>query len=201
METLKKILKKEENKQLIEKMKSHSEDLWMHSIHVADMMEQVYPYVLKNELSIEEAVEGALFHDIGKLKIPVHILDKCGELSSREWQIMKKHPVYGAEMLKNKPLTVRNMALLHHEKPDKTGYPFGYSKEFIPIHCQILTALDIYEAMMSKRMYKEESNHDEAIRILRDIPLTTKDSPYQQTVSLLDNGIIKMRKLCDEILS
>jgi HD-GYP domain-containing protein (c-di-GMP phosphodiesterase class II) len=99
----------------------------------------------------------ALIHDIGKLKIPRHILNKPDRLSDDEFKVMKSHTVRGYELLKNQDISdsAKLAALMHHEKIDGTGYPFGMTGERINRIARIITICDIYDAMTSDRVYRK----------------------------------------------
>jgi diguanylate cyclase (GGDEF)-like protein/putative nucleotidyltransferase with HDIG domain len=103
---------------------------------------------------------GALLHDIGKIAIPDHILFKPGELSSEEWEVMKKHPVYAFELLS--PITflqdVIDIPYCHHEHWDGSGYPRGLKGEEIPMSARIFTIIDVWDALRTDRPYRQAWN-------------------------------------------
>jgi CHASE2 domain-containing sensor protein len=98
-------------------------------------------------------------HDIGKIGIPDHILLKPGKLTPEEWEVVKAHTTTGAEILagSSNPLvqTARDIAISHHERWDGSGYPAGLKQEEIPIAARICAIVDVYDALLSKRSYKE----------------------------------------------
>lgn len=189
MSILQEVLLKPENQNHIRSLQIHSVDLWPHSYKVAAMMEQMYPYMLSDELPVEDAVTGALFHDIGKIFVPEEILDKKGKLTQEEMQEIKKHPRNGAMLLADRSLEIRNMALLHHEKADGSGYPYGYPEEFLPLYCRVLTMLDVYDAIATKRVYKDPCHDiEEAISMLQDIPIVTKKGSMDKALDLIRSG-------------
>lgn len=105
-----------------------------------------------------------LLHDIGKLAIPLEILNKPGSLSEEEWQEIKKHPQNGYRFLS----AVRTMSGIaeavaaHHERWDGTGYPLGLKGEKIPLEARIVSVVDAYDAMVSTRPYRAALTHEEA---------------------------------------
>src|SRR5207249_856198 len=118
------------------------------------------------------AVElGALFHDIGKIGIPEHILRKPDKLTEVEWAEMKAHPSIGANLLAQVPNLerIRPIVLAHHERYDGTGYPNGLKGSDIPLAAQIISVADTYQAMTSSRTYRPALSHADAIRELRKV--------------------------------
>ena len=117
-------------------------------------------------------------HDIGKIKIPKEILNKPGSLTSKEWEIVKKHTIWGGELLgSDERLKIaRNIALYHHERWDGSGYPFGLSGDQIPIEAQIVGLVDVYDALRSKRPYKDALSHKDTLTVILSNP--SKFNPY-----------------------
>jgi len=112
---------------------------------------------------------GALLHDVGKLMIPPEILNKPGRLTTEEWVMIKKHPVWGVEMLADIdfPWDVRPIVESHHERWDGTGYPHGLKGEDIPRTARILCVADVYDALTSERSYKKAVSHEQALDMMR----------------------------------
>lgn len=110
-------------------------------------------------LSEEEANEigySSMMHDVGKLQVPDTILKKQGKLSPEEWEEMKKHPVSGMAILRDKSFyqVARDIAGNHHERWDGTGYPFGKYAGEIPLSARIVAVADVFDALTSSRPYK-----------------------------------------------
>jgi putative two-component system response regulator len=107
----------------------------------------------------ETLMHATVAHDIGKIGIPDTILLKDGPLDAAEWQTMKTHTTIGGQLLagSNNPLVqmAQTIALSHHERWDGTGYPAGLSGEDIPLVGRICAVVDVYDALLSKRPYKE----------------------------------------------
>ncbi|HDQ93068.1 MAG TPA: HD domain-containing protein [Synergistetes bacterium] len=121
--------------------------------------------------SLVEVEDVALFsrlHDIGKLKVPMEILSKPGGLNHAEFEIVKHHTEWGAEILGDASWLQmgRNICLYHHEKWDGNGYPEGLSGENIPWEARIVALADAYDALRSPRSYKPPYSHLEAVRII-----------------------------------
>lgn len=107
----------------------------------------------------------ALFHDIGKIGVPNAILHKQGPLSDEEWGIIRLHPQIGAQILVQIGGIFRIMApivVAHHERWDGKGYPFNLAGEQIPLASRILTVVDSYDAMTSRRPYHEPVSKEQA---------------------------------------
>lgn len=128
--------------------------------------------------NIQMLTKSAPLHDIGKVGIPDHILLKPGRLTEEEFDIMKLHTVKGrdalvrAEILMNKPDTFLHIAKelvnYHHEKWDGTGYPEGLAGESIPIAARLMALADVYDALISKRVYKEAFPHEQAVAFIAE---------------------------------
>ena len=122
-----------------------------------------------NNKQLRELALAAMFHDIGKECIPLEILDKPGPLTPEERAIINCHPVFGYEMLKERsefPSTVRVSILQHHENDDGTGYPSGLQHDQIYLYARIIHVADVFDALLSKRAYKEEYSALETIEYL-----------------------------------
>ena len=117
---------------------------------------------------------GAITHDVGKISIPDAILNKRGRLSPEEYALMKSHTVKGAELLSKIPQMrehssyryAYDIALHHHERWDGGGYPDGLSGDQIPIWTQIVSLADVYDALVSKRCYKDAFSPDVAMDMI-----------------------------------
>lgn len=143
-----------------------------------------YSQMLAKKIGCDEKFLAQIYkvgplHDIGKVGIPDRILLKPGPLTAEEYEIMKKHPVIGGDTIESiiggrrvshgYLLMARDIARYHHEKFDGSGYPEGLSGEKIPLAARIFALADAYDAIVSKRPYKPELPHEEAVaRITRD---------------------------------
>ncbi|MBI4395776.1 MAG: response regulator [Elusimicrobia bacterium] len=118
--------------------------------------------------SVEILRKGGILHDIGKLGIPDAVLQKEGPLDANEWDMMRKHTLIGCEIcgrlkgMKDVLPIIRN----HHERLDGTGYPDGLKKGDISDLVRIVNVVDIYDALTSRRSYKEAFSPEKAFRIL-----------------------------------
>lgn len=126
----------------------------------------------------------APLHDIGKVGVPDAILLKPGALTDEEWIIMRKHPEFGRQIILSASdryegdnfLTIASeIAATHHEKWDGTGYPSGLMGQEIPLSGRIMAVADIYDALISRRCYKEPFSHERSMSIMRDLRGNTFD--------------------------
>ena len=139
-----------------------------HSNRVADMV-----LVLAAALGLDPD-ETALIHiaahlhDIGKIAVPDAVLRKTGPLTADEWQEMRRHPVTGYNILR-RVADFQDIAVLvlhHHERWDGRGYPDGLSGDQIPISAQVVAMADVYDALVSKRVYKDAYAPDVAVQMI-----------------------------------
>ena len=122
---------------------------------------------LSNE-EIRSIIKGAFLHDVGKIGIRDNILLKPGKLTDEEYEIMKSHVSHGVEVIENSDWLedAKDIVGYHHEKYDGTGYGKGLSGENIPIRARIFAIADVFDALTSKRPYKEPLTYQETIDIL-----------------------------------
>lgn len=127
-----------------------------HSQRVAGYSVRIAQEMRLGQKSINELEKAALLHDVGKLALPSRLLLKPGPLSDQEYELVRTHPVRGAEMVVRIPL-LRGLASAvrcHHERLDGTGYPDGLSAAAIPLYARILAVADAYDAMTTNRSYR-----------------------------------------------
>ncbi len=111
---------------------------------------------------------GALLHDVGKLIVPVEVLNKPGRLDEDEWRIMKRHPEAGVELLADIefPWDIRPMVRNHHERWDGCGYPDRLAGKHIPLSARILCIADVYDALTTTRSYRKGFDRAHAVEIM-----------------------------------
>lgn len=137
----------------------------------------------------------AFLHDIGKIHIPEGVLNKIGKFTEEDYKVMKTHPVEGKRLLEQLPKIgdgrfnqiAIDMAFTHHEKWDGTGYPRGLKGKEIPLSGRIMAAADVMDALISKRLYKEQFTINEAIKIFNE-----------STEKQFEPCIVEATKACQE---
>lgn len=155
----------------------------LHVIHInlitQLLLEQLVKKTGKYQLSWEDRLliaTASALHDIGKIGIDEKILNKPGKLTKEEFEIMKTHTLIGAQMLDNLDM-YRNEKLLklaheicrwHHERYDGKGYPDGLVGEEIPISAQVASLADVYDALVSERVYKKAFSHEKALEMIQN---------------------------------
>jgi putative two-component system response regulator len=162
---------------------ARDDDTGKHLERICRYVEILAKELAKNDPSITDdwiqtVVKTAALHDIGKVGIPDGILLKKGRLTPQEREIMEAHPAIGGdtllelreEMGGGGPFLSRaiEITLGHHEKWDGTGYPFGIKGEAIALSARLVTVADVYDALVSKRVYKQGMTHDDARRLIQE---------------------------------
>jgi putative nucleotidyltransferase with HDIG domain len=141
-----------------------------HCVRVADLSCALWQRVSAgDDTSLFWFRIGALLHDVGKLMVPAEVLNKPGKLTEEEWKLIQSHPSAGVELLADIdfPWDVRPIVESHHERWDGKGYPHKLVGEAIPLTARVLCIADVYDALTSKRSYKQAFTHDEAMEIMR----------------------------------
>lgn len=156
----------------------------MHVENTKKYVGMIVNYMYENRIFPEEVTKQfvqnicsvAVLHDVGKIKIPDTILNKPGKFTREEFEIMKTHSAIGGEIISeimgedvDEELVEisKDIATYHHEKWDGTGYPEGLSGRDIPLCARIMAVADVFDALVSKRVYKEGISSDEAYNILK----------------------------------
>jgi HD-GYP domain-containing protein (c-di-GMP phosphodiesterase class II) len=136
-----------------------------HLRHLERLSKAIGGYLGLSHEDLKHLALGAIVHDIGKLHIPDSVLLKRGKLTEQERRIMQMHPEAGERILiqSDVPELVRNVARWHHERWDGRGYPDGLAGDKIPLAVQIVTVSDVFDALMSRRPYKDPWRYEDAI--------------------------------------
>lgn len=143
--------------------------LYVHSVNVAILSILTGIGLGFNNSQLHTLAMGALMHDIGKVKVPIDVLNKSGKLTDEEFFQVKKHPVYGYEMIKEDediPLSVKSIILFHHERLDGTGYPIQLSAEKLNKQIRTVSVADMFDAMVSDRVYRKKMPIYKALEII-----------------------------------
>lgn len=126
---------------------------------------------------ISDVVNSAPLHDVGKIQVPDAILNKPGRLNDDEYKIMKTHTEAGRDIISQAISLVpnsgyldeaRNLAAYHHEKWDGSGYPYGLEGDKIPLSARVMAVADVFDALVSRRSYKNPMSFDEAKKIIME---------------------------------
>jgi putative two-component system response regulator len=138
-----------------------------HSARVARYAEMIARRLDFEATSILELRRGALFHDLGKIAVPDGVLMKAGPLTAEEREVIQRHPVVGGELLAPMKTMAKSLPIVrhHHEKLDGSGYPDGLSGADLPLAVRIVTIADIYDALTTKRVYREALSPETAYEI------------------------------------
>ncbi|MDX1451997.1 MAG: response regulator [Oleiphilaceae bacterium] len=138
-----------------------------------------YAHELDNDENIEAMFKTAPLHDVGKVGIPDRVLLKPGKLDDEEWEVMRTHPTLGGDALRKAAASLKGrgarflkyaeeIAYGHHEKWDGSGYPQGLAGDAIPISARLMAIADVYDALISRRCYKDPMSHEQALDIMRE---------------------------------
>lgn len=161
---------------LLNKLRKQKPEVFRHSLNVAYLVAEIFLRNYTDDLSLNiesdkfnEIIQGALLHDIGKLQIDDRVLLKQTELTDADREEIKKHTVYGYNMIKDEDCftdLAKQIVLMHHEKPNGTGYPHGTKN--IPSEVKIVTICDKYDALTENRAYRPRKDLYTAFKIIFD---------------------------------
>ena len=142
---------------------------YSHSVNV-DILSVILGVALGlRDDELRKLSQAALLHDIGKTCVPIEIINKPGKLTEEEYAEVKNHPRYGYNMLRDNyevSSVARNAILSHHENEDGSGYPRGLTSEKIHLFAKIIHIADVYDALTTKRVYKDAMNPADALEYL-----------------------------------
>ncbi len=167
-------------------------------------------YIIKNGLELDSSIDlvkdysyivkAVPLHDVGKIGIPDNVLLKPGKLTPEEFEIIKTHTIIGSEIVESL-FDVEDEKYLkycydivrhHHEKWNGTGYPDKLSEKDIPFAARLVSIIDVYDALVSERVYKKAMKHDEAVKIINEGRGTQFDPKLVEIFNIVEN---KMKKL------
>jgi putative two-component system response regulator len=156
-----------------------------------------------DDRTIDLLFKSAPLHDIGKVGVPDRILLKPGKLDDAEWQEMQKHTVYGYEALLRAEeemgstsflKVAREVVLYHHERWDGTGYPHGLKGAAIPVSGRLMALADVYDALITRRVYKVPYSHDEAVSYILSQRSTRFDPVVVDAFETLQDEFLRIAR-------
>jgi len=138
-------------------------------------------------------------HDIGEVDLPEQLLTRNGKLTPYEWEMIKRHPIVGAEILKGSPSPIlqvgARIALTHHERWDGSGYPQGLRGEEIPVAGRICAVADVFDALTTRRSYKDELTVEHALQLIREASGQFFDPEVVKLFSKQFDEILEVRRM------
>lgn len=207
LQDVNKILYESKNKShllnMLHCIRSYDDLTFMHSVNVALICNIFSEWLNFNKEDKEILTISGLLHDIGKILLPIHILNKPDKLTSEEYELMKQHTLRGYEILLDKNIDerIKKVALLHHERYDGSGYTNNLKGEEIDIFSTIVSIADVYDAMTSSRIYRGSFCPFDVIRLFEKegclqynpkvlIPLLERiTASYMDHTVRLSNGV------------
>lgn len=141
---------------MLQGMRNYDDATFVHSLNVSIICNAFGQWLGMDKESLDLLTLSGLLHDVGKMKIPESIVKKPGALTEAEYAQIKLHPRRGYNILRRLPISdhIKNVALMHHERCDGTGYPSGLKANEIDEFAKIVAIVDIYDAMTSARVYR-----------------------------------------------
>ncbi len=178
-------------KALAQALEAKDEYTQGHSARVAEESVNIARRLSLSDSEIQRIWLAGYLHDIGKIGIKEEVLNKPGKLNEEEWNLIKQHPVVAGKILGPIPelSDIIDIIVHHHERYDGSGYPDGLEGSSIPLGARILSVADAYDALTSRRSYREALARDEAYRILEDAGGTQFDPVIMRTFLDLKQGL------------
>jgi putative nucleotidyltransferase with HDIG domain len=140
-----------------------------HAQRVCGLAVAIASYLGIRDSSLETIRVAALLHDVGKLDLPDDVLQKPAKLTAEEFAVMQEHPERGYEILSSSP-TLQDAAAgvrSHHERLDGSGYPDGLEGDEIPMEARIVAVADVWDALTSRRVYRDAMSKEDARRVMQ----------------------------------
>lgn len=165
---------------LINSMRTYDDNTYTHCVNVALICHIFGQWIHLSPSEVEILTLCGLFHDIGKLDIPQSIIMKPDKLTEDEYRTIKKHTHIGYELLKDKNIDdrIKNAALMHHERLDGSGYPHQLTGDKIDDFSKIVAIVDVYDALTSKRVYRDPLSPFEVLLVFERDGYTKYDPSY-----------------------
>ena len=183
---------------MLHNLQTHDDSVYEHSTNVALISAAIGKWLNLSEQDIYNLTLSGLLHDIGKLSLPAELLNKPEKLTDEEFAVIKSHPKKGYEYLRDYPCDIRikEACLLHHERCDGSGYPFGVTGNKISDYAKIVSIADVYDAMTSPRSYRPALCPFKAIEVFESEGLYKYDPKFIMTFlerigsSYLNNNVL-----------
>lgn len=160
---------------------SGEDSIYRHCVNVTALSSILGRWIGLNDNEINLLVYSGILHDFGKTKIDKKVLDKPSTLTTREFNIIKSHPVIGYNYIKDVPFLNKSVGyavLTHHEREDGSGYPLGLKGDKIHVFSKIIAIADVFDAVNSNRVYKQSKAPFEALEIIRKESMGKLDYEY-----------------------
>ena len=175
------------------KLSSHDYYTYNHSVNVSVYSIAISKCIFGNDKNLLiTAGLGGLLHDLGKRKVDSTLINKPGKLDAEEWIEMKKHPGYGYQLLEDVPtisIDIKRIVHEHHEHIDGTGYPQGLTDKQILKLSKVASIADVFDALTTKRSYKEACSAQEALNIMAGMAAGKFDPEFFKILETrADNG-------------
>jgi putative nucleotidyltransferase with HDIG domain len=155
-------------KEIVKKVEDKDRYTYLHCNRVAKYSIKIAQKMKLNRLQVENLNTSSTLHDIGKIHIPGEILNKPSSLTKEEFDIIKKHPSDGAEMIKGTFYEeIAPIIEQHHERLNGSGYPKGLKGDDILLEARIIAVSDTFDAMTEDRVYRKASNAQEAFNVIK----------------------------------
>lgn len=161
-------------------MRNYDDSTYTHCLNVSLLCNIFGQWIHLPQPELEVLTLSGLFHDIGKLEIPQSIIMKPAKLTDSEYKMIQKHPLLGYELLKDRNIDnrIKNAALMHHERLDGSGYPQKLKGDQIDELAKIVAIADVYDALTSKRIYRDPLCPFEVLHIFEKEGYTKYDPSY-----------------------
>lgn len=184
---------------MLRRVRRYDDLTYIHSLNVAILCHEFANWMHMPEEEQDILTLAGLLHDVGKMGIPGKIIKKAGLLTEEEYELIKQHPQKGYDFLKKHPLDERimNVALMHHERCDGSGYPQGLKADEIDDFAKIVAIADYYDALTSARVYREPHCPFEVFRMLQQ-ERDKFDSTY---LAVFMEGVASFYIGCEVVLS
>ncbi|MFR1518798.1 MAG: HD domain-containing phosphohydrolase [Clostridia bacterium] len=182
--------------ELVNKINEKDQYTKKHCQHVMDYSIAISRRMGCSASIIERLAISALFHDVGKCRIPDEILQKPGKLTAEERKFIYKHPIHSSELVEaNFGEEVANIVLCHHERQDGSGYPQSLSGDQIPLEARIIAVADSFDAMTTKRPYNTPKSFEEAVEEMAAMPGVYDKNAVEALRALVESG--EIYHVCD----